>query len=233
MGDSNHSCSEIVRSQRAAAWNAFQVPEPWSGHLEEAPILFFSSNPSISTHEAYPNGAGNPERSLQDFFDSRFDGHWVKEGNKALNADLITYGPAVNYWSCIRNRAEELLGRKTIAGVDYALSEIVHCKSRGELGVKTALLTCARRYMMDLLTCSGAVVLVLVGRKVLRHWNSLQSEGLPTVQPPGVTRLQIGERECVAVYLAAPGSAEPKLFNHWLGEEKIKEIRTLIAGRNK
>lgn len=53
----DHPCATIVLNQwqgvppseRLARWReAHQLPEPWDGHLENAPILFVSSNPSIS-----------------------------------------------------------------------------------------------------------------------------------------------------------------------------------------
>jgi hypothetical protein len=230
--DQSCACSKIVAVQGAPDWNGFQVPEPWSGHLSEAPILFFSSNPSISTSEAYPKGPGNSKVSLQNFFDSRFDGYWIKHGKQALEVNLKTYGPIVKYWSSIQNRAEELLGRKARPGIDYALSEIVHCKSEREEGVKEALITCANRYMMKLLSCSGAVVLVLVGDKVLNHWNSLGMEGLPQVPQKGGTALQeIAGRKRLVVYLAAPSGPKPKLFSHWLTQARILEIRHLIEDR--
>src|SRR5277367_4759468 len=158
-----------------------------------------------------------------------FDGYWIKDRKRALQADLKTYGQSVRYWSSIQNRAEELLGRKVLPGIDYALSEIVHCKSEREEGVKEALITCANRYMMRLLSCSAAVVLVLVGDKVLNHWNSLELEGLPQVPEKGGTALQeIAGRQRVVTYLAAPGGPKPKLFAHWLTEARILEIRHLI-----
>ena len=51
-------CSAIVASQEASSWESFQAPEPWSGDLVRAPILFLSSNPSISTTEAFQTGHG-------------------------------------------------------------------------------------------------------------------------------------------------------------------------------
>jgi hypothetical protein len=155
-----------------------------------------------------------------------------KHGKQALDADLKTYGPIVRYWSSIQNRAEELLGREARPGIDYALSEIVHCKSESEEGVKEALITCANRYMMKLLSCSGAIVLVLVGDKVLNHWNSLGMVGLPQVPQVGGTVLQdIAGRKRVVVYLAAPGGPKPKLFAHRLTQARILEIRQLIEHR--
>ena len=154
------------------------------GHLQTARILFLSSNPSISVKEAYPTGpVGDAE--LVDFFDKRFDGYWVKGGKFAPNNEVTwhatgnEYGDSVSYWANIRKRAEELIS-KAVPGVDYALSEVVHCKSIMGAGVKTALPTCGSRYLRDLLACSGAKVLVLVGDKSLDYWGSLAPQmGLP------------------------------------------------------
>jgi hypothetical protein len=121
-----HPCSKVVGIQKAKSWKAFQVPEPWSGHLLQAPILFLSSNPGISDWDAYPKGVGGFD--LWEFFDCRFEGRWSKDCTKALVAGKKSY-KTVAYWANIRNRATELLGTKAMCGKDYALSEMVHCKS--------------------------------------------------------------------------------------------------------
>jgi hypothetical protein len=46
-------CREIVCSQGAQTWDQFQSPEPWNGFIKSAPILYVSSNPSISESENY------------------------------------------------------------------------------------------------------------------------------------------------------------------------------------
>src|SRR5256885_16253549 len=52
-----HTCSQIVLyqwpevpfEQRLERWRSeHHVPEPWVGHLETAPLLFLSSNPSLA-----------------------------------------------------------------------------------------------------------------------------------------------------------------------------------------
>jgi hypothetical protein len=45
-------CQTIVLSQTGMT---FHSPEPWSGNIATAPILFLSSNPSISEEEMYPD----------------------------------------------------------------------------------------------------------------------------------------------------------------------------------
>jgi hypothetical protein len=54
-----HPCAKLVLTQwdgvpageRIATWRSrHELPEPWRGRIELAPILFVSSNPSISRH---------------------------------------------------------------------------------------------------------------------------------------------------------------------------------------
>ena len=59
--------------QEARSLAGLQVPEPWSGDLEGAPILFLSSNPSISTAELYPRWKW-PDEEIAGFFGRRFSG---------------------------------------------------------------------------------------------------------------------------------------------------------------
>lgn len=56
-GSQGHPCAEIVlhqwpgthnESRRERFRREHHVPEPWVGHLESAPLLFVSSNPSLS-----------------------------------------------------------------------------------------------------------------------------------------------------------------------------------------
>jgi hypothetical protein len=84
--EAEHACGEIVRSQNVKGRKDFQVPEPWSGHLETAPILFLSSNPSISEDEQYPR-LGWGDELIRDFFENRFgEGKqpWITEGRYYL-----------------------------------------------------------------------------------------------------------------------------------------------------
>lgn len=61
------------------------------------------------------------------------------------------------YWQKVRLHAELLLARPVVdAGADYALTELVHCRSGGERGVKEALSTCVDRYLERVLACSPA-----------------------------------------------------------------------------
>lgn len=70
QGEAGHPCRKIVLTQSTSS-EEFQVPEPWAGHLSQAPLLFISSNPSISDDEPYPRWS-DPADERVDFFDNRF-----------------------------------------------------------------------------------------------------------------------------------------------------------------
>jgi hypothetical protein len=58
----------------------------------------------------------------------------------------------------------ELLGNDVCPGIDYVMSEVVHCKSHKEIGVKEALPECGKRYLKRVVTQSGARVVVGFGK---------------------------------------------------------------------
>lgn len=161
---SNNDCSEIVLSQDIQAAGGFQAPEPWSGHISTARLLFLSSNPSYSAEEAYPVWPCSDE-TLVDFFEHRFGGgqrEWVRDGKKGLRKDN-GYSDSVPFWASVRQRAKELYGKEVNPGVDYALSEVVHCKSKNEVGVRRAMAQCSLRYLNKVLALSNARVIVVLG----------------------------------------------------------------------
>ena len=149
-----------------------QLPEPWSGDIINAPVLFISSNPSFSENELYPNSAW-PVNITRDFFINRFKNRgiefsWVwnhkvlhKNGNR---------GRAVNYWSSIKKRAEELCQREVIPGTDYSMTELTHCKSTGQTGVLQALNECAQNHISRILKISHAQVIIGIGSIVASYF---------------------------------------------------------------
>ena len=147
-------CEEIVQLQ--SGLTTFQPPEPWSGQIDIAPILFISSNPSIHEMELYPDASWDEERTVN-FFSQRFT-----KGLCALHRDGITQIP-VSYWTATCVHASEILSRLVIPGRDFALTEIVHCKSRGGIGMEEAKRHCADLYLKRVLSVSVAKVLVVCG----------------------------------------------------------------------
>ena len=117
-----HPCSKIASVQRH---DAYQVPEPWSGHIERAPILFVASNPSIDEDERFPTASWS-EADTIDYFQRRFDSDAGYISQRAYNK--------VRFWTAVRARAKEIFQRDAVPGKDFALTELVHCKSRPRAG---------------------------------------------------------------------------------------------------
>ena len=138
--DNENPCFKIVRSQKITNVNDFCLPEPWSGHIRKAPILFLGSNPFISKRddqgnriEEFPNFTWNDE-DIIDFFENRFGRgkkEWVKDGKYTLRADGKHKKEAVKYWTSAIKWTAGLLGRTNVSpGTHFAITEVVHCKSR-------------------------------------------------------------------------------------------------------
>ena len=162
-----HHCKAIVMCQQATL-EEFHLPEPWSGDLKNAPILFLSSNPSIAKKEKYPVSSWTNEQKV-DFFINRFNKSrpWVKNGLFPLMQDGTYKDKWVRFWAALKKRSQELLGEANIrSGIDYAITEVVHCKSKAEIGVKEALNECVHRYLKNVLEESGAKVVVCLGSQV-------------------------------------------------------------------
>jgi hypothetical protein len=163
---SGHCCQTIVNSQKQTM---FQRPEPWVGQIDRAPILFISSNPSFDEEEHFPDSNAEKWRPelVVDFFQNRFTSPagWVK-GLKVLHADGSYSKSWVRFWASARARAAEALQKKkkaVIPGVDFALTEVVHCKSKSEIGVNEAQDFCSARYLERILSVAAARVLIVYG----------------------------------------------------------------------
>lgn len=143
------------------------VPEPWNGHLGNAPLLFIGQNPSASFRENYPSLAQTPSTSaMQEYFDTRFDGLAIREGTRVKLKDEgkgSDYAGPNRFLSYLVQIAAQLHGRPAKPGIDYALTEGVRCKSKDAIGVELAVGTCARRYMRETLALSPANVIVCLG----------------------------------------------------------------------
>ena len=149
--DRAHPCSKIAGVQPGGL---YQVPEPWSGHIEKAPILFISSNPSINEDEYFPTPSWSQTDTI-DYFRRRFDLDAGYVSPKAYNR--------VRFWTGIRARAKEILKRDAVPGQDFALTELVHCKSRREHGVREALPLCSKRWLEAIMEHSVSRIVILLG----------------------------------------------------------------------
>ena len=171
----SQKCKKVIESQNFNSIEKFHLPEPWNGNIQNAPILFISSNPSISSKDNQGNYLEQfpinnwPNHQIIDFFTNRFGGgekEWVKDGRYSLQTNGTHSSKGTSYWINMRNRSAELLDRdpeKVIMGIDFASTELVHCKSRSEIGYNDALTYCTEQYFSAILDISTAKVVICVG----------------------------------------------------------------------
>ncbi|MFL5624283.1 MAG: uracil-DNA glycosylase family protein [Ktedonobacteraceae bacterium] len=221
----NNPCARIISTQHASSIDMFQVPEPWSGNLEHAPILFLSSNPSINGVEEIPLWSW-PNEWIEDFYVNRYEGgrkQWIKDGKYNLLLDGSRQ--IVRFWVEVRQRAKELLERDIRHGVDYALTEVVHCKSQGEEGVREALNECSRRYLRWVIESCGAKVIVTLG-KTVKEAVKLEC-GIPTsVDVFGPTL--IGTCQRYIVFLPHPNARGYRSFEKCIDHAELQELRDFL-----
>lgn len=224
----SHPCSKIISLQRSYPHNLdwHQVPEPWSGDIEHAPILFLSSSPSLDERAVFPLWSWSDEW-IADYFTHRYKGgrkQWIENGTHYLQQNGSHARTSVKFWSSVRTRAKELLGKDVDDGVDYALTEVVHCKSKGEVGVQEALQTCAKLYLQPVVALSGAKVIVVLGKqaeKAVRDAFRIPDGSM-------VGPLPIGTRQRYIVFLPHPNAHMARSFEKCFDEETLQELRAFL-----
>lgn len=221
-GDRNHPCSTIVLSQHAASKADFQLPEPWRGQINKARILFVGSNPSIGD-DRYALGS-SPEHQIWESQHLAFGGGsrpYILDGIRKTKADGSPDEP-VRYWESIRARARELLPA-AVPGQDYAITEVVHCKSEHETGVHKATQTCYDLHMNSIFAVSPAEVVVVLGR-VAREALLGASADLP--QSP--LQMDLGGKTRTVFFLPHPNErgSRKSLAAHY-SSETLNEARKL------
>jgi hypothetical protein len=257
-----HPCASIVLDQwegipvadRLRHWReVHQLPEPWQGHLEQARILFVSSNPSISgtitqpiqlppppddervfrgkTASEHPSvrRVGGPkwiwaDDELVDRYDASFD-LYIASGTKDIRPDG-SVPRATMFWSAVKRRAQELIPERPVRpGLDYALTEAVRCKSRNERGAPEALNTCSGRYLHTTLEHAGASVFVVLGR-----WAKIAVERHLNVHTSSVVGgpVRVGERERYVAFLPHPNARAARSFAAVCSSDEIETLRRAV-----
>lgn len=166
----DNCCSKIVRLQKDNGVNfeAFKGPEPWNGKLNKAKILIISSNPGIADNELIPTRDWCRKKKI-DFYQNRFSSkeNWVNE----LRAKLINgfYSNKISNWTQTKKRMDYLFGNGTKIGEDYALLELVHCKSKKEYGVQSSIEECTKRFFDKIIKITPAKVLIIIGDHAINY----------------------------------------------------------------
>jgi hypothetical protein len=208
------------------------VPDPWVGHLTEAPLLFVSSS-TAGGGDAITDpdelSVASPDQDLLDWEDGGFDEGQrpgIAEGVRLVNSHGVR-GKSVRYWEWARARAEEVLPQPVEPGVGYALTEVVHCSSTGEQPVRSALRTCATLYLERVLAASPAKVVVLVGSVARFAFSEhlhrdVSDHLLGPVEVAGSARLLVAVRH--------PNSrGGVKSFQGQLTDSQLAQVRAALA----
>lgn len=165
----NNPCYKIVDLQQEL--NNFQVPEPWNGDIENAPILFLSINPAINENEEFPtfNKLKWDNNKIIDFFCNRFDGEYAKiiNDNAYIRYKDGNFSKTVGYWNTTLKNTAAIMNIDPInvkMGEDNCIIEIVHCKTHGQGNLNIRCENeCFNNYIEKILKLSKAFIIVLVG----------------------------------------------------------------------
>jgi hypothetical protein len=232
LNGASHHCSAIVASQHAETAETFQVPEPWSGHIAIAPILFISSNPSIDYQEAYPVASWQ-DAERAEFFESRFDRKSEPWVDSRMRPRLLPMNPPIwrmkgtRFWRAARARAGEMLRRPAIPGRDFAMTEVVQCKSVDEIGVVAAQDECARRWLRPVIQASGCRVVALFGSHARAAFRDLYGviEGTPLSGP-----LRLEGRDRLVLQLPHPTAFKRRRNCAPLTRTELSSVNDFLLG---
>lgn len=119
---------KIVQHQINLGIKDMHLPEPWNGHISDAKILFISSNPSIDPKEDFPTKNWS-KTDVVNFFDNRFV-------NSAKGSVSKFWKGIAKYTSWIYPEDTKEMSKLAILDKYVAMTEVVHCKSKNEIGIK-------------------------------------------------------------------------------------------------
>ena len=163
----NSPCHNIWTAQGCKSLMDFQLPEPWNGDIENARLLFLGVNPCMSDCELFPKlgndwwviktrGKGVAEDvslrkdRIVDYFKNRFSSkekYVIHEHGSKFQIRLENGGylrvKGNSYWPYLHKVARIILGDNVEPGRDYALTEVVHCKTHNENGLFDRTRSCS------------------------------------------------------------------------------------------
>lgn len=210
-------------------------------------MVYLSSNPSISevgdhqsggAAEVFPTTAWNDD-AIDSFLNRRFETSlsepWVV-GDRFRRTDGTLSPRRVAFWREARKRSTELLGRPADPATDYAMTEVVRCKSKRERGVQQAAPRCSERWLDRTLSFSAAPVLVVVGSKardlavpLLRLPQGFGQRGEPRGASTAV--LPLGGHSRAVVYLPHfTGMEKDRGFADRYGQTGLDVLRRIALG---
>ena len=110
-------------------------------------------------------------------------------------------------------------------GVDYALTELVHCCSQNEMGVQEAVMECAKRYLEPVLATSGARVLLVLGEHAKRSLVDLLR--LPAGRT--VVPREVGGRSRYLVFIPHANARVKRTLTTCLSADDLARVRAHVG----
>jgi hypothetical protein len=202
LKNESHPCNKIVNWQSTElpelrGLKTFDLsiahrPEPWAGNLAEAKILFLGSNPSFNADELFPDYSEDWHgEKLRDFAARRFEGSKERpfgasdgptedmQDRVYLKNGKLDMKRKVTHWNEVRGNVAAILGKdksEVSPNHDYVMTELVHCKSKGEIGVQSALEFCTQKYLSNIFNASSAKLVFVLGVTPAKQFASLFRE---------------------------------------------------------
>jgi len=167
-------CKIIIEFQGASEIKDFSVPEPWSGDVLKAKILFVSLNPGIGEGEIAPKWDWDLSE-IDSLFTNKFI-NGIVSGKYGLYAKGVER--SISSWNQIRNttltlfKLEHTLDNceKVVRENYFALTDIVHCKSRESIGISETVKNECSKYLRKILSLSVAKIIICLGVKVKEYF---------------------------------------------------------------
>lgn len=273
--DSGHPCRTVANESCAGEFR--QLPEAWVGNLGTARLMILSSNPTISVEgnpakqELFPLGDSSspeiehPEWPIDrviDFQLNRFEQQretpYVLSNTHYLTVAGSRGSTSNKYWTQSFRIGREIFGEEFRMERDIVLTEVVHCKSKREIGVKDAVATCSRRYLDRLLGLTVARLIVIAGAQArdrvheLRQmksdvaWDVCDGFGFLPLTKAGLVDLKVvdrrkhlgivryGERHLpiVALQQLSMGSNPCRTLSALLGSTGTSRMSEVISGKS-
>ena len=229
--DGGHPCAKVAAAQPA---HAYQVVEPWLGHIDKAPILFISRSPRVGEHSYTPRLDWS-EHDTVSFFQRHFDkdADWsrvspsgVVKGYVFDNTGNKVPTGGITFFGGLRLRAEELLGRSASPGHDFALTSAVHCRTPKGEGVPEALTKCAVTWMNLVLEHAAASIVILMGPEAqdaaTNLWKLDASRNVQFDVP-------VAGRNRAVARLPLPGAGVPSKFENCVEPDDLRRLRALLS----
>ena len=174
------NCGTILDTQSCCYRR--QVPEPWSGDIDNAPFLIIGSNPAFVCNEVFPSkdsccgnwidmGDGKTTWNkilAENYFEGRF-GIAICPANRSpyynpTNGTVLSITPTGiapqkvqnQYWKTYNDYCRAICA--TLHDINCAITDLVHCNSPKQTGVSQAMKTCIRftEEVIELFAQNGA-----------------------------------------------------------------------------